>query len=183
MSGKQSGWTLFLDRDGVINHRLPGDYVKSWAEFIFMPGVLSALAHLNNRFDHLVMVTNQQGIAKGLMTEQDLSTIHHRMRKMIRKHRGRIDAVYHCSASSDQVPSCRKPEPYMGIQAKKDFPTIDFKQSVLVGDSVSDIEFGKNLNMITVYVNPLLENPGEAAYVCKDLMEFCRIFDRSIRVQ
>ena len=72
----EENWTLFLDRDGVINRRLPGAYVQHWDQFEFLPGVLPALSILANYFAHLIIVTNQQGIGKGLMTESDLQKIH-----------------------------------------------------------------------------------------------------------
>ncbi len=184
MKKTKSGWTIFLDRDGVINQRRPDDYVKSWNEFRFLPGVLKTLKVLKPICDHLFIVTNQQGIAKGVMTEQALWQVHARMKKVIRKQGGHVDAIYYCPASSSQTPSCRKPNPWMGYRAKKEFPSINFKKSVMVGDSISDIEFGKNLQMITVYIHPEVINPGQADYVCKDLMDFYRIFaSRISRIQ
>ncbi len=69
-------WTLFLDRDGVINRRLMGDYVKSLDEFEILPGVLGAIKNFSKKFGRIVIVTNQQGIGKGLMTNEDLNAVH-----------------------------------------------------------------------------------------------------------
>lgn len=145
--------TLFLDRDGVINRRLPGAYVRSWEEFTFLDGVLPALAALRPFFKYIVIVTNQQGIAKGLMTEDDLEGIHRRMLAAIRENGGAVSAVYHCPDAATVRPNCRKPGPAMARQAQRDFPDIDFRRSIMIGDSRSDMEFGKGLGMHTVLVS------------------------------
>lgn len=176
MTKLKSGWTLFLDRDGVINKRIPGDYVKKWEEFTFLPHALSSLKKINLYFDRVFIVTNQAGIGKGLMTTEDLQNVHKNARRIIRKHGGKITKIYFCpEVSSDSL--CRKPNIGMGAEAKKDYPQIDFKKSILVGDSKSDIEFGKTLEMKTICIT---ENPGlnefQADYTCTDLKSFCRIF-------
>lgn len=147
-------WTLFLDRDGVINRRLIGDYVKSWSEFEFLPEVLPSLALFARRFGRMLVVTNQQGIYKGLMSEPDLAVIHARMRAKIESQGGRLDAIYHCAASdADDPTQCRKPRIGMAQQAQRDFPALDFRRSLMVGDSVSDLQFGRNAGMYTVWIN------------------------------
>ncbi len=157
-----STWTLFLDRDGVINRRLIGEYVKNWSEFEFLPGVLSSLALFAHRFGRLLVVTNQQGIYKGLMTESDLHAIHARMHAAIEAHGGRLDGIYHCAGSDADDPSqCRKPRIGMARQAKRDFPTIDFRRSLMVGDSVSDLQFGRNVGMYTVWISARPLSPEE----------------------
>src|SRR3989344_4635961 len=87
-------WTLFLDRDGVINKYRPNDYVKSWDEFEFLDGALQALAILNRCFARIIIVSNQQGVGRGIMTQDDLDTIHDRMCREIRSHGGDIHATY-----------------------------------------------------------------------------------------
>ncbi|MCH2044836.1 MAG: HAD-IIIA family hydrolase [Saprospiraceae bacterium] len=145
-------WTLFLDRDGVINQRKVGDYIRNWKEFCFLDGVLEAIPVLNKYFDRTVVVTNQQGIAKGLMTEQSLQKIHKKMVQEIEYSSGQIDAVYYCAKHKRENPICRKPNPGMAYTAQKEFSDIQFKQAVMVGDSPSDIQFGKNLGMKTVFL-------------------------------
>lgn len=145
-------WTLFLDRDGVINERIEGDYVRKWEEFVFGEGVLEAMPILARKFNRIVVVTNQQGIAKGLMTAQDLEEVHQQMLTVIQENQGYIDKVYYCPLHEKENPTCRKPNTGMGLQAKLDFPEIDFERSIMVGDSISDIEFGKRLGMKTVFV-------------------------------
>ncbi len=145
-------WTLFLDRDGVINKRLPGDYVQKWSDFQFLEGVLEALSKAATTFGVIVIVTNQQGIGKGLMTETDLEVLHTQMLSVIKATNGRIDKVYICPELKDGKPKCRKPNTGMGEQAKVDFPNIDFQKSIILGDSASDIAFGQRLSMKTVWV-------------------------------
>lgn len=146
------GWTLFLDRDGVINKRIANDYVLEWKQFEFLPGVLDALKKLSEIFERLVIVTNQQGIGKGYMTETDLLKIHSHMIAAIEEHGGKIDAIYFSPFLKESKHHTRKPNVGMGLKAKKDFPGIDFKKSVMAGDSQSDMEFGHKLGMINVLI-------------------------------
>ena len=140
---------LFLDRDGVINRHRPDDYVKTWAEFEFLPGTLEALAKLSNSFRYILIVTNQRGVSKGLFSEQMLKSIHERMLAEISKNGGRIDGIYYCTALANNDFN-RKPNPGMALQAKRDYPEIEFTSSIMIGDSDSDIEFGKRLGMKTI---------------------------------
>lgn len=151
-------WTLFLDRDGVINERLPGEYVTSWESFKFLPGVLDALSVFAVNFRRIFIVTNQAGIEKGLYSHDDLSQIHEQMMEYIQFHGGRIDEIYYCPFKADLDPLCRKPKPGMALEAKKDFPEIDFSRSIMVGDSDSDIAFGNNLGMKTILVGNKADN-------------------------
>jgi len=151
-------WTLFLDRDGVINERLPNEYVKTWDEFKFLPGVLDALSVFAVNFRRIFIVTNQAGIEKGLYSHNDLSQIHEQMMEYIQYHGGRVDEIYYCPFKGDLDPLCRKPNPGMALEAKKDFPEIDFSRSIMIGDSDSDIAFGNNLGMKTILVGNKADN-------------------------
>jgi len=144
-------WTLFLDRDGVINHEKEGSYIFNWNEFKFYDGVLNALKILNNYFDTIVMVTNQRGIGKKLMTVDDLNHIHQQMLVAIEQNGGRIDKIYYCSDIDNASPN-RKPNHGMALQAQKDFTTINFAKSIIVGNKLSDMQFGRNAGMHTVFV-------------------------------
>jgi D-glycero-D-manno-heptose 1,7-bisphosphate phosphatase len=167
-------WTLFLDRDGVINKRLIDDYVKKWDEFEFLPGVLESIKKLSHVFGRLIIVTNQQGVGKGLMTENVLDEIHDKMIKEIKKAGGMIDAVYYCHKLKDAVDNCRKPGVKMFETAVSNFPDIKSEKSVMVGDSESDIEFGKNAKMFTVYIGA---NNKKADLNFDDLKGFSEIFN------
>ena len=144
-------WTLFLDRDGVINVENPGTYVTTWEEFIFCDGAKDALAMLNEVFGNIVIVTNQRGVGRGIMTMETLKEISTNMKTEIRAGGGRIDRIYACTAVEDTDHN-RKPNTGMALQAKEDFPEIDFKRSIIVGNSLSDMEFGKRLAMYTVFL-------------------------------
>lgn len=141
--------TLFLDRDGVINTLLVDDYVKTWDEFEFTPDFKDTIPYFSNRFSHIFIVTNQRGVGRGLMSEQDLIDIHKRMIDEIEIIGGRIDKIYYCTANDNSNPN-RKPNIGMGLQAKSDFPDINFETSLMIGDSESDMLFGKRLNMQTI---------------------------------
>lgn len=152
MRKPERSWGLFLDRDGVINERVINGYVTSWADFKFLPGVLEAMNIFSSIFSTIIIVTNQQGIGKSLFTENDLAYIHRQMIEQIRKAGGRIDRIYHCSSLKTKNDPNRKPAIGMGLQAKLDFPSIDFSQSYMVGDSQSDMLFGRNLGMETIFI-------------------------------
>lgn len=146
-------WTLFLDRDGVINLHYPNDYVKKWSEFYFLEGVMDALKNLSTVFKRIIIVTNQQGVGKKLMTQEDLQTIHDGMLKEVRKYGGRIHAIYAATdLVANDIHKLRKPNTGMALKAQKDFVEIDFSKSIMVGDTGSDIRFGKNVGMFTVFV-------------------------------
>lgn len=143
--------TLFLDRDGVINKLRPNDYVKKWDEFEFIPEVLDMFALWAKHFKHIVIVTNQRGVGKGLMSEDDLNNIHRQMVSEIEKRGGRVDKIYYCTEMDNHHPN-RKPNIGMGLQALKDFPEIDLKKSIMFGDSASDMLFASNLGIKGVMV-------------------------------
>lgn len=164
-----SGWTLFLDRDGVLNTKRDNDYVKRWEEFEFLPGVKQALKKLSERFGRIVVVTNQRGIAKGLYTSQDFAEITAAMINEIEDAGGRIDWVFHCPhMGTEMICNCRKPKPGMARQAKEKFPEIDLSRSVMVGDARSDIEFGKFAGMVTVQVNYTKQEDADFHYASLD---------------
>lgn len=148
-----STWTLFLDRDGVINVRLVDDYVKSVDEFEFIEGVKEAIAEFSQVFNHIFVVTNQQGIGKGLMSETTLKAIHEFMVSSIKEVGGNIDKIYYCPHLREENSKYRKPEIGMALHAKKDFPDIHFKKSIMVGDTINDMKFGKHAGMFTVLIS------------------------------
>jgi histidinol-phosphate phosphatase family protein len=147
-------WTLFLDRDGVINERLPGVYIGDIRDFKFIQGVPDALAKASRIFRYIFIVTNQQGIGKGLMSASDLENVHGYMLDLISKAGGRIDALYYCPAVEAEQHPDRKPATGMALKAKQDFSDLEFSHAVMVGDSPSDILFGQRLGMKTVFAGP-----------------------------
>lgn len=149
------GWTLFLDRDGVINVESVGSYITNWNDFKFHDGVLDAIKQATNIFGNIIVVSNQRGVGNGIMTLEALREININLRETVADNSGKIDKIYNCTAISDNDHN-RKPNIGMGLQAQEDFPQIDFKRSVMVGNSMSDMEFGKRLSMHTVLINTKL---------------------------
>ncbi len=157
-----NSWTLFLDRDGVLNHEINGDYVRTPEQFVFYDGVLKAMEIFKKKFKTIVIVTNQRGIGKGLMTENDLSSIHKKMLNEIETAGGKIDSIFYCTDVETESPN-RKPNPGMALQAKEKFKYIDFEKSIMVGNKLSDMKFGRNAGMQTVFIastNPDTEFPN-----------------------
>lgn len=176
-------WTLFLDRDGVINLLYPNDYVKKWDEFYFLEGVMDAFQKLGVLFRRTLIVTNQQGVGKGLMSKADLTYIHDEMLKEVRKYGGKINAIYAATdLVKDDIKQMRKPGDGMARQAQKDFPEIDFKKSIMVGDSVTDMQFGRSVGMLTVFIgdtNKLTDRDKQ--YIddyCESLIDFANTLIR-----
>lgn len=168
-------WTLFLDRDGVINRRLIGDYVTDIESFEILPGVLESLYLSDQKFYRIIVVTNQQGIAKDLMSHEDLHAIHDLLINTVYSANGRIDQIYY-SADMDFLDSyTRKPAPGMALEAQKDFPFIDFTKSIMVGDSQSDIDFGRKLGMKTVWIDNQIEYVRGYHLRAESLLSFIRI--------
>ncbi len=158
---------LFLDRDGVINQRLVGRYVTSPSEFHLEPGVLDMLRAAKLSGDLLVLITNQQGVGKGLMTQQDLDEVHAHMNALLRNHLGfGIDHIYVCTSLAGENDPRRKPSPGMLLEAISDLG-IDASSSWFVGDSLSDSAAGRAAGVRTALVG---EHPSSAAdLVAQDL--------------
>jgi HAD superfamily hydrolase (TIGR01662 family) len=154
---------LFLDRDGVINIEKEGSYIFNPSELHFYDGALEAIAHARKYFDLVLVVTNQRGIGKGLMTTQDLEEIHQCIQEALTQHLGHIDCFYHAPAlHSDDL--MRKPNTGMALKAQEDFKDIDFARSVMIGNNYSDMKFGRSMGMKTVFLHttqPAQELPNE----------------------
>lgn len=156
--------TLLLDRDGTINVHIIGDYVRSWNDFEFIPGVLEALAKFAKHFKHIFIVTNQRGIGKGKYTEQDLADIHNRMCTEIKKHGGRIDKIYYCTAL-DESDIRRKPGRGMFDDILKDFPDVKPSKCLMLGDGDVDMEFAQKCGITGIKVDSLKKEDGKYRFV------------------
>ena len=150
-------WTLFLDRDGVINDEKQYDYIKTWEGFIFLPGVKEAIKTFTEKFGYIFIITNQRGVSKGITKPEDLEEMHKNMTAEIIKAGGKITKLYYCIDMDDASPN-RKPNTGMGLQAQKEFPKIDFSKTVMIGNTISDMEFGRNLG-ITINIFLLSNQP------------------------
>ena len=129
---------VIVDRDGVLNRRPPkAEYVRSWADWHWLPGAQEALRLLTEAGSRVMLVSNQAGVARGVMTEEDIARIHARMREEIISCGGRIDAIYYCPHGWDSTCACRKPRPGMLHQAQREFH-LDLSRTVFFGDDERD---------------------------------------------
>lgn len=143
---------LFLDRDGVLNRHLLGDYVRNWSMWEWLPDVLASMPLLAKRYRRIFLVSNQQGMGKGLMSQDDLDQIHQNMSADIEKAGGRLDGIYTCTDLEASHSPNRKPEIGLALQAQRDFPEVNFHRSVMIGDNVTDMLFAKKAQMRAVYI-------------------------------
>jgi D-glycero-D-manno-heptose 1,7-bisphosphate phosphatase len=148
---------VFMDRDGVLNEKAPeGDYVKSWKEFRFLPDVPEALAALNGLGFLLVVVTNQRGVALGIVSEEVLDEIHRLMAEELRTRGAHLDAIYYCPHDTIDECECRKPRPGMVERAVADLRKKgiepDLEKSYMIGDSERDMGLGRTVGLRTVKV-------------------------------
>jgi histidinol-phosphate phosphatase family protein len=149
-------WTLFLDRDGIINKKITDGYVLNVEQFVFKEDFLQTIPAFRENFGRIIIVTNQQGIAKGLMSETDLQNIHQYLLNTLKNRNITIDAIYCCPHLEESNSYFRKPDIGMAQQAQKEFPEIDFKKSLMIGDSLTDILFGRRCGMLTALVDASL---------------------------
>lgn len=164
---------VFLDRDGVLNRNPPhSEFVTCCAEFEVLPGVEDAVAALNRCGRKVIVITNQRGIALGLYSQQELERIHHELRQRLAERGARLDAIYFCPHDDGQC-NCRKPLTGLFEQAFQDFPAARPDNSVMVGDSLRDIEAGTRLGMRTVFVTHGDEAMPEEAQRAVALATLC----------
>jgi len=165
--------TVFLDRDGVLNRKMPeGRYVASWSDFQPLPCVPQAIARLNRAGLRVIVVSNQRGIALGVYTSEDVRKIHAALQSWLQSQGAHIDAFYFCPHDLRQC-NCRKPLPGLFHQARADFPEIDPASSIMIGDSLSDIQFAHRLGMSALFLegDPLPQKPGAEA--ARQLANLC----------
>lgn len=142
---------VFLDRDGVINQNRDGDYVKSWQEFSFLPGSREAIQKLLKEDIPIIVISNQAGIGKGLVSDATVQEINRRLVAQTSVTDGKILAVYYCPHRVEDGCGCRKPKPGMLLEAAADWD-LDLTQCYLVGDAMSDVEAGSAVGCTTLLV-------------------------------
>ena len=153
---------VFLDRDGVTNRKLPeGQFVRSWRDFEFLHGVESAIAALNQSGRHIIVISNQRGIALGLYTRADVETLHMKLREHLAGHDAHIDAFYYCPHDRNQC-DCRKPKTGLFEQVFRDFPGASAQNSIVIGDSITDIQAARTLGLLAIFIqgDPKTQKPG-----------------------
>ena len=170
-----SSWTLFIDRDGVINERIFDGYVLSKEDFVFKNGVLEVSQSLFSKFKYVILVTNQQCVGKGLIGMENLDNIHDYMHSKLKQHEAAIDIVLVATELKGAEPFKRKPSKTMGYMAQETFNDIDFNKSIMVGDTDSDIHFGKNLGMKTVLIRSEEIISSEPDLMLDSLLELNRL--------
>ena len=156
---------VFVDRDGVLNRKMPeGSYVTGWAQFEWLPGAQEAIARMNRAQMTVILVTNQRGIALGLLNHQQLRSIHAKMERDLAQHGAHLDAIYYCPHDNGEC-NCRKPDVGLFEQAFRQFPEAGPQNSAVIGDSLADVEAGKRLGMKTIFVlgEPARQKPGSRA--------------------
>ncbi len=143
---------VFLDRDGVLNRQPPdGRFVTCPEELELLPGVEDAVAALHRSGRKVIVVTNQRGIALGLYSHHDLARMHAKLRERLAARGAHLDGIYVCPHDEGQC-NCRKPLTGLFEQAFLDFPAARPENSLMAGDSLSDIEAGLRLGMRTVFI-------------------------------
>ena len=167
---------VFLDRDGVLNRDSP-DFVKSVDELHLIPGTPSAVARLNKAGFLTIVISNQSGVARGLLTEETLDAMHRKLCADIQAAGGKITDVYYCPHLPDTGCPCRKPSPGMVEQAAEDYD-VDLSRSFLIGDKIDDITCGASAGCKTILVltgQTLTYDPTrfyvQPDRVCRDLDE------------
>ncbi len=174
-----NGKAIFLDRDGVINEKLPEDqYVGCAEQFRLLPGVVDALKIFQGLGYVLVVVTNQRGVALRKITEADVLRVHEHMNDLLRFQDIRIDCITHCPHdNNDPQCSCRKPKPGLILRTAHAL-CLDLGKSYMVGDSVSDIEAGRNAGIgVTVFIGA--ENVPQADLCFQGLLGFAEYLLRT----
>lgn len=171
-------WSLFLDRDGVINERNFDGYITSIDEFKFLEQVKEGLKELSKYFKYIFVITNQQGVGKGEMTVTQLDEIHAYMLAELKKEGIHIDKVYFAANLREAEEDRRKPNPAMGKEAQLEFPELDFEKSIMVGDTDSDIHFGKNLGMKTVLIHSKEKVSASPDLIVNNLMELAHALEK-----
>lgn len=151
--------TFFLDRDGTINRgAAEGDYVRSPEEVELLPGAAEAIRLLNELPARVVVVTNQRGIARGLMSEEDLAAVNARLEALLATEGAHLDAILHCPHGKGEC-DCRKPGPGMFERAVREVPGASLNGAAMIGDSALDVEAGNRLGLTTVRLGP--SAPGD----------------------
>jgi D-glycero-D-manno-heptose 1,7-bisphosphate phosphatase len=136
------GPAIFIDRDGVINCRRPGDYVLDWSQFIFTAGIRTALKQIASLGLPMIVVSNQAAVGKGLLDLKDLQEITAQMHQALVADGTSLAAVYYCTHRPDEDCVCRKPKPELLCRAADDF-NIDLSRSIFIGDSDTDVQAAK----------------------------------------
>ncbi|WP_372796999.1 D-glycero-alpha-D-manno-heptose-1,7-bisphosphate 7-phosphatase [Pontiella sp.] len=172
---------IFFDRDGIVNESPGPGYVERWEDFHLQPGFVAALKVVTDKGYPSVIVTNQQGVAKGLYSEDELRAMHGNMRAELQGHGVDVLDVFQCVHLAADDCACRKPKPGMIFQAAEKHD-LDPAASWMIGDSEKDVEAGQAAGCRTIRVCPAneitkadfrVETMDEAAVLLERELEPC----------
>jgi D-glycero-D-manno-heptose 1,7-bisphosphate phosphatase len=161
---------VFLDRDGVLNRHIPDGYVTRWDEFVILPGVPTALRRLQSAGFRLVIVSNQAGVAKGVLSCNDLIHITSLALRKFAEEGADVDGAFFCLHHPGDDCPCRKPKPGLLRLAAHFFPT-DFSASFLIGDSCNDILAGAAMACRTIHLTAQPDASVPATHQASNLRE------------
>ncbi|MCX7922552.1 MAG: HAD family hydrolase [Clostridia bacterium] len=169
---------IFLDRDGVINKcAKEHEYITQWEYFEFLENVPGAIRLLNNEEYKIVVISNQRGIARGIMTKDEVDELHQRVNEYLNNNGANIDCFLYCPHETGKC-NCRKPDIGLFLAAERLFE-VDKIHSYMIGDSESDIIAGKNYGVKTVFIG---EYNSLADVCCKSLYEAVQIILKGERL-
>lgn len=173
VAAERSIRTVFLDRDGVINQKAPeGDYVRRPEDLKLLDGAAGAIARLNRAGLRVLVLTNQRGVARGLYSLEDVRAITAKLQGLLSAQGAHLDGCYFCPHDEGTC-NCRKPKPGLFDQARADFPDLETASSLMIGDSLSDIEFGRGLGMRTIFIEGPPERRRAGAERARELADAC----------
>jgi D-glycero-D-manno-heptose 1,7-bisphosphate phosphatase len=170
---------VFLDRDGVINRKPPeGEYISRWEGFESLPDAEEAIAALNRSGRVVLVITNQRGVALGRYSQDDVHRLHGQLQNHLSGYKAHIDGFYICPHDKGQC-ACRKPGTGLFEQAVRDYPEASAENSVVIGDSLSDIQAAYNFGAPAIFIDgsPETQKPGAdkarqlATACCSSLMQ------------
>jgi D-glycero-D-manno-heptose 1,7-bisphosphate phosphatase len=166
--------TVFLDRDGTINVKAPeGAYIAHPQQLVLLPGAAAAIRMLNDHGILALVVTNQRGVGRGLMSPMDLDRVHVRLRTLLAREQARVDGIYVCPHEKD-VCACRKPQAGLIWQAIQETPGIRLASAAMVGDAASDVELGRRLGITTVQISGCEADTRKPDHTSPDLLSAVR---------
>lgn len=169
---------IFFDRDGIVNESPGPGYVERWEDFHLMAGFVTALQTVTSKGYPAVIITNQQGVAKGLYSEDDLNGMHEKMRAQLREQGLDVLDIFQCTHLASDDCSCRKPKPGMILQASEKH-ALELSGSWMIGDSEKDVEAGRAAGCRTIRVCPLSED-SQAEFHVERMEEVAAILEKEL---
>ena len=143
---------IFLDRDGIINRKAKkGEYIKAWKDFIFIKKNLLGLRKLSKAGYKFIIISNQAGVARKIITKKNLSIMNYKMKKYLKKLRINILSTYYCCHHWNDNCSCRKPNPGLFYKASKDW-NFNLEKTIYIGDDIRDCIASYNANCKSVFI-------------------------------